>query len=953
MTAPNPTETPFVSIFETAYDSIVCGGGFIGFAAAESLAAKGKRVLLVEASGDLLWESTRALENPVSGSQPSKSWETWLQPLRERRGADEDWFDPALAEILTAKSLQASDAPFQVLLYAAPVAVEQLDGGLARLTVATKAGPRALRAAHWVDATEEGVLARLCDPQLSVRKPQHSFRNLVLEGVQPESFASVWDALVSRHPGLEYFRSHRSEECRLRWTETVGPWYRKALAVVQDMRELISGGPGADFCVSHCAMHVFSTYGETEDACPSSSLPGNLHLLSPVLVGQSLQSPADRYTLGASISDQINASAGEALTDEPAVPVAEWPEALDIGEAYDVVVAGVGTAGALAALAAGRQGARTLAFDHSTYPGGVGTGGGINGYFHGVSGGLQDEVDQRTREISQCFTGRPSGLNGWHHEAKKIALLEMFESAGVDFRGDVWLGDVERDSSGWVSAVYTVLNGRWIRIPGCGFVDGTGDGDLCVRAGAAFVCGREGDGRTLAYSQSAFSLAGNADGPVVRSCNFDAGWVDPTDPEDLTRARLQGIAQHLHTQATREGNCLSLSPLIGLRQSRQIQTSRVLAFDDIVEGRRFADAIGVTKGVADTHSVDFEFESDGLAFYYWTCRGFRVTLKCDLPYGMLLPEGLQNVWVPCRAAGLEVSAAYGMRMQRDMQRLGEAAGVAAALASTTHAGSREIDLATLQAALRKSGALSDTPEASESTADANDWLEALDEGKPGIHLWHLSRDSAAYREAVLKRLNAPTPNTSFYAAAILAQWGDFRAEPRLIRAVNERERGPSPKDYPVSGAHGQCIDIPFWLQAVVLLRQVGGDECLDALHALAAEAALPYNVKTTLAMTLERLAVSTRKHEAFQPMLELLERHLGDSVLPPSFSLWHILYGEPQKKLKSDYGTDTAQDQRWQLELVLTRVRRRLGIPVHASSSQKYSQDQRALVREAFSAAQS
>ena len=45
---------------------------------------------------------------------------------------------------------------------------------------------------------------------------------------------------------------------------------------------------------------------------------------------------------------------------------------------YDVLVAGLGTSGTMAALAAAKRGASVLALEANTYPGGLQTGGFVN-----------------------------------------------------------------------------------------------------------------------------------------------------------------------------------------------------------------------------------------------------------------------------------------------------------------------------------------------------------------------------------------------------------------------------------------------------------------------------------------------------------------------------------------------------------------------------------------------
>src|SRR5690606_20331004 len=121
-----------------------------------------------------------------------------------------------------------------------------------------------------------------------------------------------------------------------------------------------------------------------------------------------------------------------------------------------------------------------------------------------------------------------------------------------------------------------------------------------------------------------------------------------------------------------------LAPLLGIRQSRNIVTDVSLGMQDLIRRNRFVDTLGLASAHADSHSVDYEFESDEMFFYLLVCRCFNYPLYTDLPYRMLLPKGLRNVWVACRAAGIDSDAAYCVRMQRDMQRLGEAAGIAAA-----------------------------------------------------------------------------------------------------------------------------------------------------------------------------------------------------------------------------------------------------------------------------------
>jgi hypothetical protein len=115
----------------------------------------------------------------------------------------------------------------------------------------------------------------------------------------------------------------------------------------------------------------------------------------------------------------------------------------------DVVVCGGGTGGALAAIAAARQGASTLLLEASTGLGGMGTGGGIHIYYHGVAGGLQDEVDSRVDALSRLF----GPAQGFHPEAKKVVLEQMALEAGVELAYETTITGSQTEASAGASGV--------------------------------------------------------------------------------------------------------------------------------------------------------------------------------------------------------------------------------------------------------------------------------------------------------------------------------------------------------------------------------------------------------------------------------------------------------------------------------------------------------------------
>jgi hypothetical protein len=151
--------------------------------------------------------------------------------------------------------------------------------------------------------------------------------------------------------------------------------------------------------------------------------------------------------------------------------------------------------------------------------------------------------------------------------------------------------------------------------------------------------------------------------------NYDAGWVDPQDAEDLTRARLTGIRQYVRERYDEANRPTYVAAAIGIRQGRHAVTDCVLTFADQMRRSTFPDAIGYQACHMDNHAVDYEFEDDESLFWNWLCRRWRTDLACEIPYRALLPRGLENVWIACRALGVTLNAHYSLRMQRDMAQL--------------------------------------------------------------------------------------------------------------------------------------------------------------------------------------------------------------------------------------------------------------------------------------------
>jgi len=413
---------------------------------------------------------------------------------------------------------------------------------------------------------------------------------------------------------------------------------------------------------------------------------------------------------------------------------------LPMDDTWDVIIAGGGPSGCAAAIAAAREGARTLLVEGTGMLGGMGTSGLIPAWARFsdrermVHRGIAEQVFNASN--AALYKPHPGQLD-WvkiNVEALKRIYDEMVTGAGVTVLFHTTVTAVELSEPGHVDALLVANKAGLSAIKAKVYVDCTGDGDVAAWAGAAFEKG-DGNGdmqpvthcslfshvneEALAHAPSlhhsnpkspGWDMAMDDEFPLIkdtgicthlvgpRTVQFNAlhQWgIDNTDPRSTSHGLITGrkIAYQF-SQALRkylpdafgESYLVATAALLGVRETRRIAGDYVLNTDDYKSCRSFEDEITRTCNHIDIHPAASEMPEAIRNRREPTDRfDLEEGTSCGVPYRCLTPRGIENVLVAGRCISTDRNVHGSTRVMPPCLNTGEAAGLAAAMAAGTDA----------------------------------------------------------------------------------------------------------------------------------------------------------------------------------------------------------------------------------------------------------------------------
>ncbi len=413
---------------------------------------------------------------------------------------------------------------------------------------------------------------------------------------------------------------------------------------------------------------------------------------------------------------------------------------LPVYGSFDVVVVGGGPAGIAASWSAAKHGAKVLLIERYGFLGGMGTAGGVTN-FAGLYGIRQGQMQQVVHGVVDEIFDRLSAVDGlndpqdgmqgrirvrsYDMSAYKCVADQMLRDVGVEILFHAWAAQVHVED-GRIQALFVETKSGRQTVLAKSFIDCSGDADVAAFAGVPYEVG-DGLGSGLypttmfriahVNSEQALAAVGEfqainllmkkvqaekpgqyqfpREGAILRPQKNPSEWranvtqiaqangmaMDATDARQLSQGELEGRQQvgeffrflKNEVPGFAKAQITEIAPQVGIRESRRIQGVYALTGHDIVSCASFEDAIGVNAWPMEMHAqgkIEWRFPEKPV--------GSDQRLYNQLPWRMLVPQGIHNLLVAGRCASMTHEGQSAARVSGGCFVMGQAAGTAAA-----------------------------------------------------------------------------------------------------------------------------------------------------------------------------------------------------------------------------------------------------------------------------------
>ena len=446
-----------------------------------------------------------------------------------------------------------------------------------------------------------------------------------------------------------------------------------------------------------------------------------------------------------------------------------YSKKIDIKESYDTVVLGGGMTGFAAAYSAAREGAKVIIIERGFSLGGVATQALVNhilgvralegDVLYTCVGDIFDIIEKRLLAENSAVDVRPLDLtlhpHGWYTslgtglifdcERMKLLLEKMLEEVGVKILYGTDLVDVIKEDGKIKCALVHNKSGLYA-IEGKYFVDATGDADASRLAGCPAEKGDEEGGMSAASlemhvegvdDEELFSYMKETGDvrfkSIIKTLCETGEWkfpyfifisvkmvqngvymintirqvgVDGADADSLTKGVIDGRKENyelLRIMRTyfpgfKNAKVRRIAPMIGIRETYRIIGEGILKVDDLIEAEHHEDSVALS-------SYGWDLPDPKRPTYSPMDTTERSSRYAEIPYGALLPRGVDNLIVAGRCISTERQALGPVRVMGPCIAMGTAAGIATALAQKDDLNMRDVNVKKLRDVIKSYGGI--------------------------------------------------------------------------------------------------------------------------------------------------------------------------------------------------------------------------------------------------------
>ncbi len=403
----------------------------------------------------------------------------------------------------------------------------------------------------------------------------------------------------------------------------------------------------------------------------------------------------------------------------------------------DIVVIGGGIAGVSAACSAVITGANVVLIERFGTLGGMLTTGGVANFCGQMEaqGEVFDEILSDLKKFNSLGEGDRASV--FNYEILALVLQEILLRRNVKVLLHTRLVDVLVKGNNVTECIICGKSGLEA-VRGKIFIDCSGDGDLARYAGVSTI---KGDGKTgyqLPMSKMFFVREVNEndfvlqtpedwptriitpedlpmtsvwpDGPGGKALKVKIPMFDSTTTEGLTNAEIQArrrtmdVLYYYQAIEKKKWRLSNSATIIGIREGCRIEGDYVLKVDDLRAGKSFED--GVARG---TFYLDGHGLTDDKRTYILPKDQLNVP-PYQIPMRSLISKDADNLLMAGRCMSADQLALSSARVSTSCSMMGQATGIAAAMAVLHKTKIRNLDYTEIKNEVLHRGAQLDVKE---------------------------------------------------------------------------------------------------------------------------------------------------------------------------------------------------------------------------------------------------